>query len=110
MAIKRTHRTGCDGGDCKCPWLLDYRPLGVKGPRRMLQFPTKRAAERHRDSTMVKARHGEYVDPEKRRHLKPLLKCGFFRKRIGARRTSLIYDRGSTSTYFRDSALCGSIT
>ena len=65
MAIKRTHKNNCAGGDCKCPWLLDYRPLGVKGPRRMIQFATKKAAEDHRASTQVKVRHGEYVDPTK---------------------------------------------
>ncbi len=64
MAIKRIHRTDCAGGDCKCPWRLDYRPLGVKGPRRMLQFKTKGKAEQHRADTQVKVRRGEYVAPE----------------------------------------------
>lgn len=65
MAIKRIHRGECAGGDCKCPWLLDYRPLGVKGPRRMLQFETKKKAEQHRASTQFKVLRGEYVDPVK---------------------------------------------
>ena len=65
MAFKRTHNGNCWGGDCKCLWLLDYRPLGVKGPRRIIQFATKKAAEVHRASTQVKVRHGEYVDPAK---------------------------------------------
>ena len=80
MAIKRVHRTGCDGVDCKCPWLLDYRPLGVKGPRRMMQFKTKKRAESHRDSTMVKARHGEYVDPGKTPTFKAAAELWFLSK------------------------------
>jgi hypothetical protein len=65
VAIKRIHRSECAGGDCKCPWLLDYRPLGVQGPRRMLQFETKKKAEQHRSTTQFKVRRGEYVDPAK---------------------------------------------
>lgn len=63
MAIKRAHRSNCPGGDCRCFWLLDYRPEGVRGPRRQLQFATKKAAERHRDDTRVRVRRGEYVNP-----------------------------------------------
>jgi len=63
--IKRTHRDDCAGGDCKCKWLLDYRPEGVRGSRRQKLFPTKKAAERHRDATGVKVRQGEYVNPDK---------------------------------------------
>jgi hypothetical protein len=58
--IKKRHDGGCPnagllGGDCACAWRLDYRPLGMKGPRQRLEFPTKKAAERFRDETSHKA-------------------------------------------------------
>ena len=80
MAIKRIHKTDCAGGDCKCPWRLDYRPLGVNGSRRMLQFTTKKAAERHRDSTQVRVRRGEYVDPGKTPTFKAAAEMWFLSK------------------------------
>jgi integrase len=48
-----------------CPWLLDYRPQGLAGPRHRVEFPTKKAAERHQAATRVKVTRGEYITPEK---------------------------------------------
>ena len=80
MAIKRIHKGNCAGGDCACPWRLDYRPLGVGGSRRMLNFTTKKAAERHRDSTQVRVRRGEYVDPGKTPTFKAAAEMWFLSK------------------------------
>lgn len=63
--IKKHHRPNCSGTDCDCPWRLDYRPQGISGPRKRLEFPTKKAAEKYRDVTGVKASQGEYIDPVK---------------------------------------------
>jgi integrase len=65
MSIKRFHRPGCDGGTCQCPYRLDYRPLGMSGPHKRIQFPTKKAAEKYQAETRVKAGRGEYRPPEK---------------------------------------------
>jgi integrase len=65
MSIKKHHQSDCAGGDCKCKWLLDYRPQGVKGQRVRLEFDTKRAAELHQSSTRIKVSRGEYRAPSK---------------------------------------------
>jgi integrase len=65
-AIQRKHRAGCPRvGTCECPWRLDYSPQGVRGPRRRLSFPTRKAAELHLSQTKVKVERGEYVAPER---------------------------------------------
>ena len=61
--IKRYHKPACTGGDCDCTWRLDYRPQGLTGPRKRIEFPTKKAAEKYLASTAVKVARGEYVDP-----------------------------------------------
>src|SRR5215471_12789091 len=66
MAIRRKHRHGCvDATDCGCPWLLDHRPQGLGGPRHRIEFPTKKAAERHQAATRVRVSMGEYIAPDK---------------------------------------------
>jgi len=64
-SIKRSHQPECGGGGCDCPWRLDYRPQGTSGPRKRLEFPTKKAAEQYLSDTKVRAVRGEYVDPAK---------------------------------------------
>ena len=61
-AIKRHHQKDCPGGTCGCPYRLDYRPLGTRGPRKRLFFPTKKAAEKYVAETSVKVTRGEYLD------------------------------------------------
>ena len=53
---------GCKGENCECAWRLDYRPLGTRGPRKRLYFPTKKAAEKHLAQTSIKVTRGEYLD------------------------------------------------
>jgi integrase len=53
------------GGDCDCPWRLDYRPQGLAGPRKRIEFPTKKAAEKHLAAMATKVARGEYISPEK---------------------------------------------
>src|SRR6202047_3603481 len=48
-SIKRYHQAACVGGDCDCPWRLDYR----------------KAAEKHLAATATKVARGEYISPEK---------------------------------------------
>ncbi len=64
-SIKRIHKAECTGGECDCPWRLDYRPQGLSAPRQRIEFPTKKAAEKHRASTAVKVSRGEYIEPAK---------------------------------------------
>ena len=62
--ISQYHSNDCaQAKGCGCPWRLDYRPQGIKGPRKRLEFPTKKAAERHHSETSHKVTRGEYVDP-----------------------------------------------
>src|ERR1700751_5350656 len=64
MAIRKFHRPGCTrekSGECPCS--LIYRPLGMAGPLKRLNFPTKKLAEKYQAETSVKASRGEYVDP-----------------------------------------------
>jgi integrase len=61
-SIKRFHENGCKGENCECAWRLDYRPLGTRGPRKRLYFPTKKEAEKHLAQTSIKVTRGEYLD------------------------------------------------
>ena len=61
-SIKKTHAPDCAGGACGCPYRLDYRPLGLRGPRKRLFFATKKAAEKHLSETVVKVDRGEYPE------------------------------------------------
>src|ERR1700735_2799703 len=63
--IKRHHAACCSSANCECSWRLDYRPQGITGPRKRMEFPTKKAAELHLAATAVKVSRGEYVDPVK---------------------------------------------
>jgi hypothetical protein len=63
--ISRRHVEGCIGDGCPCPWRLDYRPLGLSGPRKRIEFPTKKTAEKHLAATSHKVSRGEYVPPER---------------------------------------------
>ena len=65
MSIKKHHVVGCAGGDCRCSWLLDYRPEGSSGQRQRLEFRTKGEAELHQSNTKVKVSRGEYIAPSK---------------------------------------------
>ena len=62
-SIKKFHLPGCHGGDCVCLWCLDYRPLGVFGPRRRVRFKTRKQAERFLTETAQQAARGEYLEP-----------------------------------------------
>ncbi len=64
-SIKRFHQNGCNGQNCECAWRLDYRPQGLAGPRKRIEFPTKKAAERHLTATAHKVSRGEYIEPAK---------------------------------------------
>jgi len=61
-SIKRHHQDGCNSQNCECPWRLDYRPVGTRGARRRLFFPTRKAAEKHLAETLMRATRGEYLD------------------------------------------------
>jgi integrase len=61
-SIKKFHAADCPGGTCGCIYRLDYRPLGLRGPRKRLFFATKKAAERHLSETVVKVDRGEYLE------------------------------------------------
>ncbi len=61
--IEKFHVASCRGRDCECRWELDYRPLGLHGPRRRARFKTRREAERVLADTLHRAARGEYVDP-----------------------------------------------
>jgi integrase len=63
MSIKKFHKPNCTGGACDCPWRLDYRPLGMSGPHKRINFPTRKEAERYRSETQVKVSRNEYVPP-----------------------------------------------
>ena len=64
-SIKRFHLPSCGGKECSCLWVLDYRPLGMFGPRRRVRFKTRKEAERFQIDTVHKASRGEYVEPAK---------------------------------------------
>ena len=61
--IKRFHRPDCSGGSCGCWWRLDFRPQGMAGPRKRVEFPTKRAAEKHLAEVAHKVTRHEYRPP-----------------------------------------------
>jgi hypothetical protein len=61
--ISRHHVEGCDGDNCSCPWRLDYRPQGLAGPRKRLEFPTKKTAERFLTETRHKVSRNELPVP-----------------------------------------------
>lgn len=63
MSIKKHHRPNCTGGACACPWRLSYRPLGMAGPHKRINFPTRKEAERYRSETQVRVSRNEYVPP-----------------------------------------------
>jgi integrase len=63
--IKKHHGGDCTGADCACPWRLDYRPQGLAGPRKRIEFPTKKTAEKYLAETSVKVSHREYIEPAK---------------------------------------------
>jgi len=64
-SIKKFHAADCPGGACGCVYRLDYRPLGLRGPRKRLFFATKKAAEKHLSETVVKVDRGEYLELKK---------------------------------------------
>ena len=39
--IEKFHVSSCSGDSCECLWELDYRPLGLCGPRRRVRFRTR---------------------------------------------------------------------
>src|SRR5882762_5189578 len=45
----------CSGSNCDCLWQLDYRPLGLRGPRRRVRFKTRKQAERFQTETAHRA-------------------------------------------------------
>lgn len=61
-SIKRFHLADCPGAGCECPWRLDYRPLGTRGPRKRICFATKKDAEKHLSQTRFKVDRGEYME------------------------------------------------
>jgi integrase len=63
--VAKYHKRDCTGGSCACPYRLDFRPQGVRGPRKRLEFPTKKAAERFLVGNRHKVSRGEYIDPAK---------------------------------------------
>lgn len=64
-SIKKFHIRGCSGSECACLWCLDYRPLGVHGPRQRLRFKTRKEAERFLAENTHKVSRGEFVDPSR---------------------------------------------
>ena len=64
-SIKKFHVASCSGKECDCLWVLDYRPVGVVGPRRRMRFKTRKEAERFQTDTLHKASRGEYLEPTK---------------------------------------------
>ena len=62
-SIKKFHLASCRGGGCECLWCVDYRPLGLHGPRRRVRFRTRKEAERFVSETAHQAARGEYVAP-----------------------------------------------
>jgi integrase len=63
--VAKHHDPNCAGGDCNCPYRLDYRPQGLAGPRKRVEFRTKKAAEKYLNETATKASRGQYLDPVK---------------------------------------------
>jgi integrase len=70
--IAKYHKPGCAGANkdrasrtCDCAYRLDYRPQGLKGARKRIEFPTKKAAEKYLAATAIKVSRGEYLEPAK---------------------------------------------
>ncbi|HUO04477.1 MAG TPA: site-specific integrase [Candidatus Binataceae bacterium] len=63
--IRKFHVASCSGTKCECSWELDYRPLGVRGPRQRLRFRTHKQAEQFLSETQHRVTRGEYIDPAK---------------------------------------------
>jgi integrase len=63
--IEKFHVSSCSGDSCECLWELDYRPLGLCGPRRRVRFRTRKQAERYLAETTERAARGEYIAPAK---------------------------------------------
>jgi integrase len=63
--ISRFHKAHCPGGKCDCPYRLDFRPQGVHGQRKRIEFPTKKAAEKYLAATSTKVARNEYIEPAK---------------------------------------------
>ncbi len=63
--IEKFHVSSCSGDSCECLWELDYRPLGLRGPRRRVRFRTRKQAERFLAETTQRVTRGEYVEPAK---------------------------------------------
>jgi integrase len=62
--ITRRHKPGCnDAKRCDCPYRLDFRPAGTYGPRKGIEFSTKKEAEKFLDDNRQKGRRGEYIAP-----------------------------------------------
>jgi hypothetical protein len=57
--VKRFHQNGCKGENCECAWQLGYRPQGLAGPRKRIEFPTKQPAEKYLAATTTKVTRGE---------------------------------------------------
>jgi integrase len=60
-SIEKFHVSSCSGSNCECLWQLDYRPLGLRGPRRRVRFRTRKQADRFLTETAHRAARGEYV-------------------------------------------------
>lgn len=65
MSIKKHHITGCIGKDCDCPYRLDYRPLGLAGKRKRVEFSTKKAAQEYEAATRIKVKNRTYIEAAK---------------------------------------------
>jgi integrase len=63
--IEKFHVSSCSGDSCECLWELDYRPLGLRGPRRRVRFRTRKHAERFLAETTQRVVRGEYIEPGK---------------------------------------------
>lgn len=63
--IARFHKKDCPGSKCECPYRLDYRPQGMRGPRQRLEFRTKKEAEKFLTETAHKVSHGAYIEARK---------------------------------------------
>src|SRR5229473_2894170 len=63
--IEKFHVSSCSGDNCGCLWQLDYRPLGLGGPRRRVRFRTRKQAERFLAETTQRVVRGEYIEPAK---------------------------------------------
>jgi hypothetical protein len=63
--VAKYHKRDCISGSCACPYRLDFRPQGVLGPRKRLEFPTKKAAEKYLAATSTKVSRNEYIEPAK---------------------------------------------